>query len=93
MAIAFSLGRRTRSFAAAVLCVILVAVVLAQAYRMQHAREKRQIIADLNAIPPISGSYALETNTASAAHTDEAWKAFCYREREILIAEAHASSH
>ena len=91
MPIAFALGNRTRRFAAAVLCVILAAVIIAEAHRAQHARATQLVMADLNAVPPVPGSYATEVKPSST-HADDAWTAFCYRERENLIAEAHASS-
>ncbi|MFL6543106.1 MAG: hypothetical protein ACJ8I9_08060 [Chthoniobacterales bacterium] len=92
MPIAFALGNRTRRFAAAILCLILATVIFAEARRAQHERETRFVMADLNALPPVPGSYATEVKTSSAHNGDDAWKAFCYRERENLIAEAHASS-
>ena len=72
------------------LAVFITILVASQAVQHFRAGQARQFAADLQKFP-VSHGYGIETRT-TAATQEATWKAYCYRERESLIAEAEAAS-
>ena len=72
--------------------IALVVGATAAATAHHRSAEKSRLLADIHRIEMPAAGYAIETAGSSRTPEDDAWRAYCERERVTLIADARAAA-
>jgi hypothetical protein len=76
----------------AVMVAVVVGIAVAAVLRETRITQARRVLADVDLIQSSARGYGTEGRKLPRTFDDDAWKAYCYRERATLIEEARATT-